>query len=82
MAKVIPSRRWQNSVTGATASVYGAVPYVSDADKADWAIVTVGYSIQNDDGTIGQGRRPYASEAEAQAVLDANPHAFKRGPGG
>lgn len=81
MAKVIPSRRWQH-VSGRTASVYGAVPYVSDADKADWEIVTVGYSIQNDDGTVGQGRPPYATEAEAQAVLDRNPQAFKRGPGG
>lgn len=81
MAKVIPSRRWRNSVTGATASIYGAVPYVSDADKANWEVITVGYSIQNDDGTVGQGRQPYATEAEAQAVLDRNPHAFKRGPG-
>lgn len=79
MAKVIPSRRWQNAVTGATASIYGAVPYVGEA--GDWAIVTVGFSIQNDDGTVGQGRPPYATEAEAQAAIDRNPHAFKRGPG-
>lgn len=81
MPQVIPARVWFNILTGATASVRGAVPYLSDAQKDDWVIKTVGYSIQNDDGTIGQGRRPYATEAEAQAAIDANPHAFKYGPG-
>lgn len=74
MPKVIPSRRWQNSVTGRTASIYGAVPYTSDADKANWEVVTAGYVIQWDDGTVGNGRPPYATEAEAQAVIDRNPH--------
>lgn len=74
MAKVIPSRRWRNRVTGATASIYGAAPYVSDADKADWEVETAGFTIQWDDGTVGNGRPPYATEAEAQAVIDRNPH--------
>lgn len=73
MAKVIPARRWRNSVTGASASIYGAAPYASEAAKADWAIETSGYVIQWDDGTVGNGRPPYATEAEAQTVLDRNP---------
>lgn len=81
MPQVIPSRRWKNAVTGATASVYGALPYVSDADRDNWAVETVGYSIQNDDGTVGSGRPPYPTAEAAQAAIDANPYAFRRGPG-
>ncbi len=81
MPQVIPARRWTNILTGATASVHGAVPYLSDAQKDDWVIKTVGYSIQNDDGTIGQGRPPYPTQEAAQAAIDANPFAFKHGPG-
>ena len=81
MPKVVPARVWSNILTGATASVRGAVPYLSDAQKDDWVIKTVGFSIQNDDGTIGQGRPPYPTAEAAQAAIDANPFAFKHGPG-
>jgi hypothetical protein len=67
--EVIPSRRWQ-SAAGRTASIYGAVPYRSDAEKArdGWQVVTVGWTIRdNDRGTVGIGRAPFATRADADA---------------
>ena len=43
--KVIPSKRWENKATGATASLYGAVPWVRDTDKRNWEVVTVAGEI-------------------------------------
>lgn len=72
LGEVIPSRRWRHT-SGRTASPYGAAPYVSDADKADWTLETVGWTVRHPDGTIGLARPPFGSEAEAQAWVDANP---------
>lgn len=65
---VIPARHWRHSKTGATASVYGAHPGAGDPC---WTIETVGYTIRWADGTVGCGRPPFATEAEAEAHLDA-----------
>ena len=68
--EVIPARKWRNSATGATASLYGAAPYVSEADKADWTVETVGWTIRNNrDGTIGIGRSPFVTKEEADAYI-------------
>ena len=67
--EVIESRRWKNSATGATASLYGAAPYVSDRDRADWHVETVGYTWRNlKTGTIGLGRAPAKTREEAETV--------------
>jgi len=69
--EVIESRRWQRD-DGTTASLYGSVPWVSDAERARWAIVTVGYTVRdNQRGTVGIGRAPWATQSEAQAWVDA-----------
>jgi len=70
IVKVIESRRWKNSKTGQTASIYGAVPYYSEKDKADWEIETIGYTWANSDGTIGLGRVPVKTEQEAIDVMN------------
>ena len=55
--EAIESRRWFNRKTGATASIYGSTPYISAADKPNWSIKTVGYTVRdNQTGTIGTGR--------------------------
>lgn len=70
--EVIESRRWINAVTGATASLYGSAPYVSESDKANWHIETVGYTIRdNKRGTIGIGRKPFATKEQAQEWINA-----------
>lgn len=70
--EVIESKSWKHKSSGATASLYGAVPWSgADGDeKSDWELETTGYTISWDDGTIGIGRQPFKTKAEAQAHLD------------
>lgn len=68
--EVIESKRWKNTVTGATASIYGAVPYTSEADKGRWVVETVGYTWRREDGTVGLGRVPAKTLEEALAVME------------
>jgi hypothetical protein len=70
--EVIPSRAWKNTTTGATASLYGAVPWTVESDKANWSIVDRGYTVRNrSTGTVGIGRQPWTTQAEAQVWADA-----------
>jgi len=50
---VIPSRCWKNMVTGQTVSLYGSVPYLSEAEKDNWEVVEKGYTTENSNGTVG-----------------------------
>lgn len=68
--RVIESLGWINIVTGHTASVYGAVPYTTQADKPNWKIERLGYTWELDNGTIGLGRMPMATLKEAQDFMD------------
>lgn len=67
---VIESKRWINKVTGQTASIYGAVPYTSNRDKANWVMESRGYTWQMDNGTIGLGRQPAKTKEEAVQFMD------------
>jgi len=67
--QVIESLQWRNKRTGATASVYGAAPYVSDADAKDWETEAVGFTWRNDNGTVGLGRMPAKTREEAEAIM-------------
>ena len=65
MYEIIESKQWQ-CTDGRTASIYGACPYVSDADKANWTIKAVGFTVRNmKTGTVGIGRKPFATFDEA-----------------
>jgi hypothetical protein len=69
--RVIESKRWVNKMTGATASVYGAVPWSSGADKPNWSVETVGWTVEDmKNGTVGIGRPPWKSKSEAQRWAD------------
>lgn len=37
-------------------------------------LVTEGWTVEHPDGTQGIGRKPFDTEADAQAWCDANPH--------
>jgi hypothetical protein len=64
---VIESRRWKRD-DGRTASIYGAVPWVSDAERGRWAIESVGFTVRdNQRGTVGIGRAPWPTREEAEA---------------
>src|SRR5512135_592608 len=67
---VIESKVWQRD-DGRTASPYGAVPWTSAGEEKRWQLVTRGYTVRdNDRGTVGIGRQPWATRAEAQAWVD------------
>jgi len=67
--EIIESKRWVH-VNGATASIYGACPYMSDSDKPNWSIETVGYTIRdNKTNTVGIGRKPFKTMYDAVVAL-------------
>ncbi len=64
--EVIESRVWRRD-DGRTASIYGALPYHGEAEKAHWTIVSRGWTIRdNNDNTVGLGRVPFKTIEEAQ----------------
>lgn len=68
--EVIESRHWVNSRTGATASIYGAVPWTRHADAGHWRVVSVGWTIRDlRTGTVGCGRPPFPTAAMARAWI-------------
>ena len=73
--EVIPSKRWKHKQTGATASLYGAVPWTGAPGdrKEDWHLEEVGWTISWPDGTIGIGRPPFKSKAEAEKWVEEHP---------
>lgn len=69
--EVEESKVWKNKATGATASPYGAVPWTSDRDKANWSLVSQGWTTRdNKSNTVGTGRKPFADKQEAQTLVD------------
>jgi len=69
---VIPRQYWLNFKNGATASLYGAIPWTREADKSNWQVVSVGFTVRdNVRGTVGICRKPWDTEAEAHVWADA-----------
>lgn len=67
--EVIESKVWRRD-DGAVASIYGAVPYLNEAEKARWSIVSRGYTVRNTStGTVGVGRVPWKTREEAEAWI-------------
>lgn len=65
--EVIESKRWVNTVTGRTASLYGAVPWTTEAEKDQWTVQSAGWTVRdNKNGTVGIGRLPWPTKEEAQ----------------
>lgn len=71
-------RRWRNTATGATASIYGANPYWG-ADPGAWIVESAGFTIADSHtGTVGCGRPPSATREDAQALADTFNARFTR----
>lgn len=68
IVEVIHSREWFNPETGATASIYGAVPF--QGEQGAWIVRTVGYTWLTDTGTVGIGRRPASTQSEAEYIME------------
>lgn len=74
MYKVIESRAWRNN-QGHTVSIYGALPYSTEAQKIaeGWEIVVRGWTVRNPfTNEIGVGRVPWKTREEAQAFADTH----------
>lgn len=68
---VIPHTFHRHRITGCKASIYGAHPAVSLADRANWETVTDGFTWSDSvTNTVGLCRAPMADRAEAQALAD------------
>lgn len=65
---IIPYRFYRH-VSGRSASLYGAVPWRTASEEREWSVVTSGYTISWADGTIGTGKPPFATVADAETYL-------------
>lgn len=84
--EAVPSKQWRRLRDGATASIYGAVPWSgAPGDReSDWTMETVGWTVRNADGTVGMGRQPFKTKAEAEAAIRSYRErmaAYSRNPG-
>jgi hypothetical protein len=80
--EVIESRIWRNAA-GRAASIYGAAPWLSEAQKIGegWEIVSRGWTVQNPHtGQVGICRAPWATREEAESFA-ANNHPPRTGYG-
>lgn len=76
IVEVIPSKVYRHKVTGRRASIYGAHPEPGAVEN--WEIVQVGWTWKKDDGTIGLGCVPAATQEEAEKARDAFNALFDR----
>lgn len=70
IVKVIPAKRWRNLSSNATASLYGAVPYLTETDKANWVIEHCGYTWLTEAGTVGIGRVPASTDYDDHVAIE------------
>jgi len=70
--EVIKAKQWRH-VNGATASIYGAVPWQSPAEKLNWTMEECGWTVLNPiTGIVGVCRPPWATQEAAQKYADEN----------
>lgn len=67
--RVLPYTFWRHKISGRTASICGAHPACSNAERDQWELVTEGYTWETDQGTYGLGRVPAKTLEEAEAVM-------------
>ena len=72
--EVIESKLWQHKETGAKVSIYGALPWgpgASEAVKAKWEIVSVGWTVRNPlTNEVGVGRPASKTRDEAEKLAE------------
>jgi len=67
MYKVIESKVWRHKITGQSASIYGACPWTTLADKENWHIVSRGWTVENPyTNEVGICRPPWETREEAE----------------
>jgi len=77
--EIIPYRVWVRD-DGRKASIYGAVPWTSQADKARWEMREYGFTVRNPvTGEVGACRPPFTTMEEAEMYVskyDAPNHSY------
>lgn len=77
--EVIPCRYWENAHTKQKVSLYGAVPYHSNAEAEGWSVVTKGFTIRdNVRSTVGVCRPPFETREDAETFVMTLEARFKR----
>lgn len=71
--QVIKSKVWKHKITGAIASIYGASPWNSPADKVNWFIEVRGWTVFNPyTNEVGIGKASWGTEEAAQTFSDTH----------
>lgn len=64
--EVVESFAYRHKVTGQKAGFYGAFPG-AESDRHNWEVISQGWTLRNRrEGTIGIGRMPFKTKAEAE----------------
>ena len=59
-------------ISGRVASIYGAAPWCSERERAEWRVSYEGWTWRDTDtNTVGLCRAPVSSQKEAQDIADA-----------
>jgi len=69
ITEIIEAKHYLHT-SGRTASIYGAAPWTTESDKANWSVKTTGFTWRKDDGTVGLGRVPAKTMEEAVEVMN------------
>lgn len=68
MIEVIEAKRWRNTETQATASLYGAAPYYGD--RGAWIVESYGFTWRDTrSGTVGLGRMAAKTREEDESTM-------------
>lgn len=70
--EAVPHRLYRNLTNGATASIYGAVPWQTDGEAKNWRVVENGWTVHDRvNNTTGVYACPSGSSKEhAETVAD------------
>ena len=70
----IPYRVWFNASANRKASIHGSCPWFDGSGEENWEMIDDGFTlhVEHRDGSVtyGLGRKPFATEEEANVFAD------------
>ena len=68
---VVESKVWRHKESGRKVSPHGACPWMNEAEKANWELISQGWTLfDRQSNTVGCGRVPWSTREAAQAQAD------------
>jgi hypothetical protein len=58
-----------NTRTGELASLYGAPPWRTEGERAEWALALAGFTWQRANGSVGLDRAPAETREQAEGIM-------------